>query len=176
VDIHGQRETESPLHPAYQLQLLDAASGNGAAIFPPAGDADTASRRAVSCQQTPSCHDVLHQLSQSKFYLRRLPDGQIRSSPSYEPLFGDLLHESHPTRTIEVRSRQVPCPRYSVCWSALERYAPRSADQLAALRASRECKKAQREANKWRENNPLLVWAEALQAEEEAEQKRGPTM
>ncbi len=105
-------------------------------------------------------------LSESAVYIRRLPDGQIRTSPSYEPLFGELLQEPHPTRTIEVQGRQVPCPRYSLCWSSLERYAPRSAEQLAALRASRERKKAERAEKKWVEENPLLAWAEAVQREQ----------
>lgn len=67
-------------------------------------------------------------LSENAVYIRRLPDGSIRTSPSYEPLFGELLHEPHSTRTIEVRGQRVPCPRYAVCWSALECYEPLSAD------------------------------------------------
>src|SRR5262245_32833255 len=85
-------------------------------------------------------------LTENSVYLRRMPDGQILHGPRYEPLFGDLLQEPHPTRTLEVRGRQVPCPRYSLCWSALERYEPRSAEQLAAARVKREQRTIDREA------------------------------
>jgi hypothetical protein len=77
-------------------------------------------------------------LTENSVYLRGMPDGRILHSPSYEPLFGDLLQEPHPTRTLDIRGKQVPCPRYHVCWSALELYEPRSAEQLAAARAKRE--------------------------------------
>jgi hypothetical protein len=85
-------------------------------------------------------------LSQNSIYLRRLPDGRILHSPSYEPLFGDLLHEPHPTRTLDIRGKQAPCPRYHVCWSALELYEPRSAEQLAAARVKREQRALDKEA------------------------------
>jgi|SRR5579884_979331 len=112
-------------------------------------------------------------LTENALYIRRLPDGKIRTSPSYEPLFGELLQEPHPTSTMEVQGRQVPCPRYSLCWSALQRYAPRSAEQLAALRASREYKKAEQAEKKWAQENPLLAWAEAVQ-HEEADKEESP--
>jgi hypothetical protein len=110
-------------------------------------------------------------LSENAVYLRRLPDGQIHQAPRYEPLFGELLHEPHPARTIAVQGQQVPCPRYSLCWSTLERYEPRSAEQLAALRVRRERNKAEREEKKWAAEHPLLAWAEAIQREETAEGK-----
>src|SRR5262249_53504356 len=75
----------------------------------------------------------------------RMPDGEVRSAVSYEPIIGDLLHEPHPTPTLEVRGKQVPCPRYSLCWSALERYEPRSAEQLAAARVKRQQRAIERE-------------------------------
>ena len=92
-------------------------------------------------------------LSEHAVYLRRMPDGQVRQADSYEPLFGELLHEPHPTRTLEVRGRHVPCPRYSLCWSALDLYEPRSAEQLAAARAKREQRATERKA----EENPLFA-------------------
>jgi hypothetical protein len=82
-----------------------------------------------------------------------MPDGQIRQAQSYEPLFGELLHEPHPTRTIEVRGQQVRCPRYSLCWSALDLYEPRSAEQLATARVKRE----QRATEKEVQANPLFA-------------------
>ncbi len=105
-------------------------------------------------------------LTENAVYIRRLPDGQIRTSPSYEPLFGELLKEPHPTSTVEAQGRPVPCPRYSLCWSALQRYAPRSAEQLAALRISRERKKVERAQEQWAADHPLLAWAEGVQREE----------
>jgi hypothetical protein len=92
-------------------------------------------------------------LTENSVYLRQLPDGQILHADRYEPLFGDLLHEPHPTRTLEVRGQQVPCPRYSLCWSALELYAPRSAEQLAAARLQRE----QRAIEKQAQDHPLFA-------------------
>jgi hypothetical protein len=82
-----------------------------------------------------------------------MPNGHILHAGSYEPLFGALLHEKHPTRTIEVRGQQEPCPRYSLCWSALELYEPRSAEQLAAARAKREERASEKEA----EAHPLFA-------------------
>ena len=112
-------------------------------------------------------------LSENAVYLRRLPDGQIRQAASYEPLF-DKLHEPHPTRTIEVRGRRVPCPRYTVFWSALERYEPLSPEALAARRLSRERNRAQRAEKQWQAENPLLAWAERMQSEEAASEEQGP--
>jgi hypothetical protein len=40
-------------------------------------------------------------------------------------------------------------------------YEPKTGEQLAALRATRERKKAQREEKRWAEENPLLAWARA---------------
>ena len=86
-------------------------------------------------------------------YVRRMPDGSVRHAADYEELFGEMLSEPHPTRTDEVRGERVPCPRYELCWSALERYAPRSAGQLAAARIKREEKAVEDEARE----NPLFA-------------------
>jgi hypothetical protein len=104
-------------------------------------------------------------LTENAVYLRRMLDGQVHHTHDYETLFGELLQEPHPTRTIEVRGQQVPCPRFSICWSALGRYEPRTAEQLAALRVSRERKKAEREEKKWAADHPLLAWAERVREE-----------
>lgn len=112
-------------------------------------------------------------LSENAVYLRQLPDGSIRQARAYEPLLGDLLQEMHPTRTLELHGQWVPCPRYSICWSALEHYQPRSAEELAALRASRERNQAQRAREQWVRDNPLLAWAETIQRAEESEEERG---
>ena len=102
-------------------------------------------------------------LPKNSVFLRRMPDGQVRKSEKYEELFGEMLHEEHPTRRIEIKGRLVPAPRWTLCWASLERYEPRSAEQLAALRVSRETKKAEREERKFQEERPL--WAMIEKAE-----------
>jgi hypothetical protein len=96
-----------------------------------------------------------------------MPDGKVLHADSYEPLFGDLLHAPHPTRTLAIRGQQVPCPCYSLCWSALELYEPRSAEQLAAARAKRE----QRAIEKQAQEHPLFA-DQIVSGELRAEQKR----
>jgi hypothetical protein len=108
-------------------------------------------------------------LSENGVFLRRMPDGRIEKADRYEPLFGDLLQEKHPTRTVEVRGQRVPVGRYALCWQALELYRPKDAEQLAALRESRERNRAEREAQKERGENPLFaVWATRVQGGESA--------
>jgi len=104
-------------------------------------------------------------------FLRELPTGEVVSSGWYEDVFCGLLEEKHPTRTVEVGGRRVPGKRYQLYWSALELYHPRSADQLAALRVSRERKKAERAEKKWAADNPLLAWAERANQDEGPEEQ-----
>ena len=92
-------------------------------------------------------------LTANSAYVRRMPDGQVLHADRYEEVFGDLLHEPHPTRTLEVGGEHVPCPHYHVYWSSVERYEPRSAEQLAAGRVKRE----QRAINREAEENPLFA-------------------
>jgi hypothetical protein len=99
-------------------------------------------------------------LTERSRYLRRMPDGRVLHADSYEPLFGDLLREKHPTRTVEVRGRQVPVGKYELCWSALECYEPKTAEELARLRATRERRRQERQEERWAAANPLLAWAE----------------
>jgi hypothetical protein len=105
------------------------------------------------------------QLTENSVYLRKMPDGQVLVADSYEPLFGNLLSENHPTRRLEIKGQMVPAPRWTLCWSALERYVPKTAVVLAALRASRERGKAEREQRKFEEENPLLAWSERQASE-----------
>lgn len=92
-------------------------------------------------------------LTERSVFLRRMPEGQVLRADSYEPLFGELLEEKHPTKTLEVKGQQVPVGRYELCWSALEQYHPRSAESLAAAREKREEKAVERQA----EENPLFA-------------------
>jgi hypothetical protein len=49
------------------------------------------------------------------------------------------------TRTIEVRGEQVHPHKFSLCWAGYELYNPKSAEDLAKLRVSRERGKAERQ-------------------------------
>jgi hypothetical protein len=91
-------------------------------------------------------------LTENSVYVCRFPDGTVRHADNYEELFGELLTEKHPTKTVEVKSQQVPVGRWELCWSALERYAPRSASSLAAARVKRE----EKAVNKLADENPLF--------------------
>jgi hypothetical protein len=99
--------------------------------------------------------------------------GRVVEHPSPEAAFGPMLLEPHPTRRVEHRGKQLAVHRYSLCWSPFELYEPRTAEQLAALRATRERKKAERQEKKWVEENPLLAWAEPAQREDRAAEERG---
>jgi len=135
---------------------------------------DADHRRTGNTEAAATAYKVYHgekRLSEHAVYLRLMPDGQIMHADSYEPLFGDLLHEAHPTRTMEIQGKQVPCPRYELCWSALERYEPRSAEQLAAARVKRR----QRAVEKEIRDNPLFadqIRAEEMQPDEERRSTR----
>lgn len=100
-------------------------------------------------------------------------DGTVKEHLGYQEAFGDRLKELHPTLTFEHRRKALPAMRYSLCWGAIERYDPLSAEALAILRASREKAKAERQAARDREEMPLFTtWLEKLKAEED--QGRGP--
>lgn len=86
--------------------------------------------------------------------------GQVVEHASYEAGFGAMLLEPHPTRGFEHSGRLVPVHHYSLCFAPFDLYAPKTAEQLAALRESRERKKAEREDRKWKEQNPLFAWME----------------
>jgi len=79
-------------------------------------------------------------------------DGKPVVVASYEEGFGPLLLELHPTLRIEVREQMVAPQRYSLCWSSIETYKPRTAEELAAARQRREERKVEQDA----ESNPLF--------------------
>lgn len=86
-------------------------------------------------------------------------DGQAVEHASYKDGFGAMLDEPHPTMTIEVRGAHVHPHRYSLCWASIETYSPKTAEQLATLRVSRERKKVEREVKKWTEEHPIFALA-----------------
>lgn len=85
--------------------------------------------------------------------------GEAIACEGYEAGFGQMLLESHPTRGFEHQGRFVHCHRYSLCWAPYELYKPKSPEQLAALRATREQNKEQREDERWAEEHPLFAQA-----------------
>ena len=85
--------------------------------------------------------------------------GEVQECESYEQGFGSMLHEPHPTMTIEVGGKTVHPHRYSLCFAPFELYYPKSAEQLAASRAIREKNKKERDDKKWAEEHLLFAWA-----------------
>ncbi len=121
---------------------------------------DSDHRRTGNTEPVATAYKVYRgkdRLTEHSAYLRRMPDGQVLHASSYEPLFGELLHEPHPERTIEIRGQRVPTDRYELCWSALELYEPKSAEELAALRVTRERRAEERAVNQAVEDNPLFA-------------------
>ena len=105
-------------------------------------------------------YTVKNEASGIKSHFTVSADEQVVEVESHESGFGPMLLEPHPTRTIEVGGKLVHPHRYSLCWAPIETYHPKSAEELAALRASRERGKQERADKKWAEENPLLAWAE----------------
>ena len=93
-------------------------------------------------------------------------DGRVREVADYREGFGSKLLEPD-TRTIEVRGQQVHPHKYSLCWADYPLYEPKSAEELAALRVSRERGKVAREEANFQRDNPLLAWAERENREAE---------
>jgi len=100
-------------------------------------------------------------------------EGKAIECDSYQAGFGAMLHEPHPTRGFVHRGSFCHYPRYSLNWATYEKYQPKTAEQLAALRASRELKKAERDEKKWAADHPLLAWIETFQREED-KAEQGP--
>jgi hypothetical protein len=96
-------------------------------------------------------------------------EGLVTEHEDYKAAFGPMLLEPHPTMRIEVKSQLVAPHRYSLCWAPIETYQPRTAEQLAALRVSRETRKAEREQQKFEEDYPLWAMIERQEKEEERE-------
>lgn len=106
-------------------------------------------------------------LSERSRFLRRMADGTVQHADNYETLLGELLGEKHPTRTVEVRGEQVPVRRYQLCWSALQKYEPRSAEQLAEARQKREEQAVEKQVR------DLPLFAEQIRAEGVQKKARG---
>lgn len=131
---------------------------------------DQARKEGRPPQAAATVYTVTNGVSKRHFVLR---DGQPVEVADYKEGFGKRLLELELTRTIEVRGEPVHPHRYSLCWAGYELYEPSSAERLAALRKSRERKRGERAEQRFREENPLLAWAESIKAPEEAKQEHG---
>jgi hypothetical protein len=159
------------------VALTLAALGPGCAPWMKLVLIDADHRRTGNTEPVATVYKVYRgedRLSENSVFLRRMPDGTIRKADRYEPLFGELLEEKHPTRTVEVRGQQVPVGRWELCWQALELYRPQTAEALAKGRETRERNKTAREEAEHRASNPLFTtWAERNTGEREAGSQRG---
>ena len=98
-------------------------------------------------------------------------EGLVREVADYKEAFGPMLLEPHPTAGFTDQKGEFhPVHRYSLCWGPIETYQPKSADQLAALRVSRERNKAIREQEEFEREHPL--WAEIERQEREEGRSR----
>lgn len=86
-------------------------------------------------------------------------DGKLTEHANFEEGFGAMLLEPHPTRGFQHQGKWCQVHRYSLCFAPYTLYTPKTAEQLAALRASRERRRAQREDKKWAEEHPLFASA-----------------
>jgi len=123
---------------------------------------DSDHRRTGNTQPVATVYKVHpgeKRLTENSVFVRRMPDGRVERANCYETLFGDLLKEAHPSRTVEVRGEQVPVRKYELCWSSLDLYRPRSPEALAAARENGEDRAVEKEAV----STPLF--AEQIRAE-----------
>ncbi len=108
------------------------------------GDYHTGNSTPVAVAYKMYCGE--RKTSDNSMFVRRMPDGTAKAAKTYEELFGELLTELDPVRTIEIKGQVIhPC-RYCVTWGAVGLYEPQSAEKLAAARAVREKNAVQREA------------------------------
>jgi hypothetical protein len=129
---------------------------------------DRARREGGPVQAAATVFTVKHEETGEKRHFTVGEDGKVTEVGNYEEGFGAMLTEPDPVRGFEHGGKWCPYHRYSLCWAPYELYHPRSAEQLASLRASRERGKTEREEKEWAAENPLLAWAER-QAQEEKE-------
>jgi hypothetical protein len=124
-------------------------------------------REGTPAAPAATVYSVRHAETGTRRHFMVGEDGMVKEVASYEEGFGPMLYEPHPTAGFEHAGQWCPYHRYSLCWAPFELYHPRSAENLARLRASRERGKQERTDKKWAAENPLLAWAERQQQEEE---------
>jgi hypothetical protein len=84
-------------------------------------------------------------------------DGQVVEHTSMEAGFGDLLLAPHPTRFFEHNGKKVAGHRFSLCWAGYDLYEPKSAEQLAEMRARREQRREEKADKEFAEGYPLFA-------------------
>jgi hypothetical protein len=102
-----------------------------------------------------TCYSVRNAEGRTRHFT--VKDEQVTEHVDYQEAFGSMLLEAHPTLRIEVKGHFVAPHRFNLCWAPLETYAPRTAEQLAATRVTRERNKAKTAEKKWAKDNPLFA-------------------
>jgi hypothetical protein len=110
-----------------------------------------------------TCYTVRNAAGGKRHFI--VKDGQATECEGYEEGFGPMLQERHSTMRIEIKGENVAPHRYSLCWAPIETYQPRSAEQLAAARVTRERNKAERAERKYAEDYPLFAEIERQEKE-----------
>ena len=82
-----------------------------------------------------------------------------------------LLKQKHPSYGITKDGEWVALDRWSETWSALELYELGTAEELGALRVTREGYRVERATKAWVEDYPLLALADITL--EDAERREG---
>jgi hypothetical protein len=154
----------------YDLVLLWAVGKFGPGWLPSGrhflvdkADEDRCRRTAERPVPAATVYTVRREDGAKRHFIAR--DGLVTEVSGYEEGFGPMLQEPHPSMRIDVRGQLVAPHRYSLCWAPIEKYTPRSADQLAAARVTRERNKAIKEQAKFERDFPL--WAEIERHEKE---------
>lgn len=124
-------------------------------------------------QASATVYTVRHTETGESRHFTVSSEGKVIECDSYQAGFGAMLQEPHPRKGFVHRGTFCHYHRYSLNWAPYEKYQPKTAEELAALRAGRERKKTEREEKKWAADYPLLAWTEAVQSQEQAEGK-GP--
>src|ERR1700730_14549296 len=117
-------------------------------------------REGTPAKAAATVYTVRHEQTGAKRHFVVGEDGGVKQVADYKEGFGPMLLEPHPTAGFTHNGQFVRTHRYSLCWAPFELYHPKTADQLAGQRATRERNKAERAEKKWQEDNPLLAWAD----------------
>ena len=87
-------------------------------------------------QAAATVYTARHEETGEKRHFTVSADGNVTECDSYQAGFGAMLFEPHPTRGFTHQGKWCPYHRHSLCWAPYERYQPKTAEQLAALRAA----------------------------------------
>jgi hypothetical protein len=127
-------------------------------------------REGGAVQAVVTVYTVTNGVRERHFVLR---DGQPAEVASMTEGFGPMLLEPHPTRGFVQRGQWRRIHRFSLCWAPFDLYEPRSAEQLAALRQTRERKREELADTAFAAENPLLAQAGIRRKDLDPEEGRG---